>query len=327
MINEKLTITESGLYYQEELLEQTYESAMQLHSEILASGQAAAYSLVQMCTKLKMMRDQKLYVQLGHETFDDYCEERAGIKARQAYTYIQLLERLPKDFLQSNASLGVTKLSLLAQLPPHELEGFTEVNDVNEISTRRLEELIAENKRLTEQLSLFQNAQESECPSDEPPEDSERVKELEAQLEKLQVMKKEADRKFKEYKTNEESRISAQVEAQVAEKASAAAAEKIAEEKTKIESTVKQEYEFRIASLTKEMNTASERAAELEKKLKLVDSTTAQFQIYFTAVQEDFNSMFTLIQSSADEDVKKKLVNAIGGLLYAMQQRVADKNE
>lgn len=107
-------------------------------------------------------------------------------------------------------------------------------------------------------------------------------------------------------------------------KASAAAEEKIAEEKAKIESAVKEEYEIKLASLTKEMNITSERAAELEKQLKLADSTTAQFQIYFTAVQEDFNSMFTLIQS-ADEEVKKKLVNAIRGLLYAMQQRVVDK--
>lgn len=323
-MNENLTITGTGKYYQEELLEQTYESALQLHSEIVASGQAAAYSLVQMCTKLKMMRDQKLYLQLGHETFDAYCEDRAGIKARQAYTYIQLLERLPKDFLQSNASLGVTKLSLLAQLPAHELEEFTEVNDINEISTRRLEELIAENKRLTEQLSLFQNAQDAECPpEDESPEDSERVKELEAQVAELKDKKKEADRKFKEYKTNEESRIAAQVEAQVAEKASAAAAEKIAEEKAKIESAVKQEYEFKIASLTKEMNTASERAVELEKQLKLADSTTAQFQIYFTAVQEDFNKMFTVL-SSADEEVKVKLTKATLGLIAAMQQKVGD---
>lgn len=71
----------------------TYETALELHEAIMHSAQAAALSLMEMCRGLKKMRDTRLYESLGHSSFDDYCEKMAGIRARQAYTYIAVYER------------------------------------------------------------------------------------------------------------------------------------------------------------------------------------------------------------------------------------------
>lgn len=48
-----------------------------------------------------------------------------GIKQRQAYNYIQVVESLPARLIEENAAAGVTKLALLAKLNPEEREDLT----------------------------------------------------------------------------------------------------------------------------------------------------------------------------------------------------------
>ena len=80
-----------------------YNEAVELHSKIMANAELAAGALLEMCQGLKEMRDKELYKALQMETFDEYCESKVGIKARQAYTYISTYERLGSSVLQSNA--------------------------------------------------------------------------------------------------------------------------------------------------------------------------------------------------------------------------------
>ena len=68
---------------------------------------------------------------------------------------------------------------------------------------------------------------------------------------------------------------------------------------------------------------AEARAEELERRLKLADSSTAVFQVYFTAVQEDCNRMMGLIKKAEPEQAEKfrkamtALLGSVGNLLNA----------
>lgn len=92
------------------------DEAAKLHAQIMANGQVAASALLEFCKGLKRMRDEKLYTELGFGTFEDYTEKLAGIKSRMAYHYISCYENLGTTFLQSNAQLGITKLTVLSKL-------------------------------------------------------------------------------------------------------------------------------------------------------------------------------------------------------------------
>lgn len=129
--------------------------ALKLHNEIITSGEMACYYLSELGMKLKDMRDKKLYTALGHDSFEEYVVKMIGIKVRQAYTYISTYEKLGNTFLQSNAQLGITKLSLLTEVPDIERADFVEDNDLEHMSTREIKELIAKSKEQSEQISFL----------------------------------------------------------------------------------------------------------------------------------------------------------------------------
>lgn len=134
-----------------------YRQATELHSKIMANAEIAAGALLEMCQGLKQMRDTKLYLQLNMPTFDAYCEDKVGIKARQAYTYISTYEKLGSTVLQSNANLGITKLELIAQLPAPDRAAELAEGTFEGMSVKEIKELVRKNKEQAEQLELLSN--------------------------------------------------------------------------------------------------------------------------------------------------------------------------
>lgn len=132
-----------------------YRQATELHSKIMANAEIAAGALLEMCQGLKQMRDTKLYLQLNIPTFDAYCEDKVGIKARQAYTYISTYEKLGSTVLQSNANLGITKLELIAQLPAPDRAAELAEGTFEGMSVKEIKELVRKNKEQAEQLELL----------------------------------------------------------------------------------------------------------------------------------------------------------------------------
>lgn len=129
--------------------------AIGLHYEIMAAAQAAANSLLALGRKLKQMRDTGSYKRLGFETFADYTEQAVGIRQRQAYNYISVVENVPARLVEENAAAGVTKLALLAKLGPadqREVAG----QDLAHITVTELKQIIEEKNGMAEQLSLLQ---------------------------------------------------------------------------------------------------------------------------------------------------------------------------
>ena len=134
--------------------------ALALHHRIMADISVMAHSLAQMCKDLKQMRDSQLYTQMGYTDFESYTEQAIGIKRRQAYTYISIAEKLPEDFVQNTAQLGVQKLALLATVTEEQREQLAQTVDFEDTTVK---ELKAEIDRLK---GKYENAVKSAEASD-----------------------------------------------------------------------------------------------------------------------------------------------------------------
>ena len=129
----------------EMILSEQYKTAAELNQKIIFAAQMAQQNLFDMCRMLKQMRDDKLYKELGYQNFEDYCEQEVGMKRRNAYNYISIIEKT--ENVQSIAHFGMTKLSLLASLSEPEQEEIQQTVDLEDISVRKLKEEIARLKK------------------------------------------------------------------------------------------------------------------------------------------------------------------------------------
>ena len=136
--------------------------AIQITERIRANGRTAVNAVCAIGEDLRTMKIDNLYTELGYETFDDYAEKEFDLKHRQAYQYISVYEKLGKEFVQSNAQLGITKLALLAAANPEDRAEVMESEDIAKITTRELEELLDKYKQQGEQLSLLQEESKAE---------------------------------------------------------------------------------------------------------------------------------------------------------------------
>ena len=162
------------------------EKANIIHARIMANGQVLQSTLLEICRDLKTMRDERLYLQLGFETFEEYAEKKVGIKQRQAYSYISTYEKLGPKYLEENSSLGITKLELISQIDSYEREELIAEENVESLSVRELKEKVDEYKKQNEQLT-FQLEELSQSPKEVIPDEtvSKENEELKAKIEEL----------------------------------------------------------------------------------------------------------------------------------------------
>jgi len=156
--------------------------AIQITERIRANGRTAVNAVCAIGEDLRTMKIDGLYTELGYEDFESYAEKEFDLKRRQAYQYISVYEKLGKEFVQSNAQLGITKLALLATANPEDRAEVMASEDVGKITTRELEELLDKYKQQGEQLSLLQ----------------EKNTELEAKVEELESAPKDVETVTKE---------------------------------------------------------------------------------------------------------------------------------
>lgn len=123
-----------------------YIKAVELDRRIKTSAQLAQQSLYDMCMGFKEMRDSRLYKELGYSEFNDYCKSETGFSDRQVYNYISIVEKLPKELVNSSSLIGVKKLTLLTKLSEDERSELTENTDLENTSVRELEEKVKQLK-------------------------------------------------------------------------------------------------------------------------------------------------------------------------------------
>lgn len=291
-----------------------YSEALRLHQEIMTNGAIAAQALWELCRCLKRMRDEKLYTSLGYSEFEDYCEEKANIKKRQAYNYIKTYEDLGPGFVQSNAQFGITKLELLTHVPALDRAEFVENNDISDMSVsdlkKKIEELEQENYMKGEQLSLLQ--EQAVSTENEETEYKQQIAALTAEIAELKEqadkpsqdidkLKKELKAKAKEA---QDKAVRAAIDKErkaIAEQHKAEIEEATADLKNQVEG-----YKKKLELQQENTTEAMQKAADLEKKLK--DSRTdndTKFSVLFELLQESLEGIFNVLDEIGPDKQKK----------------------
>lgn len=319
------------------------EQAKELHKNIVYNYRMAAHHLVDAARYLKEMRDTKAYLSLGMESFEDYTEKMAGIKARQAYTYISTLERLGQPTMEEHAAIGITKLSLLAEITPMERDEFAAENDLAGMTVKEIEALVAENTRRGEQITLFEEERTEAKAKLEEREDTiadllQEIEQLKRQAvaepvavtatvepdpavlrQKEREIREKAKKDFEKKMEAERAKLQKEVAAAKKTVEQAEADKAVAEERIRREMT--DAYEEQIKALR------ADKAAAEAKATASHDEVVQKFAFHFEAVQREFESMMALVGQAADSDTANRLTGAALKLVRQMERRFGGGEE
>lgn len=321
--------------------------AVGLHYEIVAAAQAAASSLLALGRKLKQMRDTGGYKRLGFETFADYTEQAVGIRQRQAYNYISVVENVPARLVEENAAAGVTKLALLGRMAPadqREVAG----QDLANITVAELKKLVEERNGLSEQLSMIQDTARPAAEAESYEVDMEALraqaleqaraevkeqhaqamrKALQEQGEKLAADRKAAEAHAAEQAKKEAERKARKQVAQAKAEAAQAAEKKLAEEREAARRDQEEKDKADLEAARQEAAEARAQAEETARKLQLTASEESiRFAMLFEQLQGAAGAMMDLVDDLTAAGRAKesdKLRTALTGALQALAEQVA----
>lgn len=279
--------------------------AIQITERIRANGRTAVNAVCAIGKDLRTMKIDNLYTELGYTDFETYAEKEFDLRRRQAYQYISVFERLGEEFVQSNAQLGITKLSLLAMANPEDRAEVMETEDVKGMTTRQLEELLDKYKQQGEQLSMLQ--EEKEELSKEKTDNSRMIHALKQKIKELEERNTELENSPKEVavqevqvpdKKTEKELKDTKKELKEREKELREAEERIKklEDMSSIEaSAVKAEYEGKILELQKKLQTAEKPAENSDK---------SNFKAMLASAYKELTGLIEYISTSEPEDRK-----------------------
>jgi len=268
------------------------QEAAAMHFEIVQAAKTAVNSLLDLGRKLKSMRDSGRYKDLGFSSFAEYTEAAVGIKQRQAYNYITVVESLPARLIEENAAAGVTKLALLSKLNPEDREDLTGDTLAN-ITVAELKKLVEERDAMAQQLNLFQQEEQVEP-----------VAEVEAEPIDADAIRRQAIEETRQQMAAEFAEERAKLEAAHAAeineatlKAEKAAAAEVRKAKADAKQKAQAETEKQVAQARREA--AQEAAAQQEAKDR---AALAQAQQAEAEARERAEAMAKQLAASSDED-------------------------
>lgn len=322
--------------YQNVPEERRKTAAEELHERVCSDAQRAASAMLDFCRSLKTMRDTKLYAEIGCATFDEYVEQKVGLKRRQAYNYIQTYERLGSTVLQSNAQLGITKLKLLCEISAPDIPSFLEDNDLAGMTVAQIKAAIAERDSQAEQISLL--TEQVQTLESRPVE----VAVAEPDEETLQRFREEAESAWKEERRRAEQET-AKLKTQLAavkeklerekakrkkdiEKANETAKAQVESARKEAEASAKAAVQAQIEQAEEQKRQAVEEAKALEKKLaSAADGDLVTANLHIEAIKEAGRKLSACIQKIAAGDAEKGQKVAKAAKLLIM--RVAEELE
>lgn len=305
--------------------------AVGLHYEIVAAAQAAANSLLTLGHKLKQMRDTGGYKRLGFETFADYTEQAVGIRQRQAYNYISVVENVPARLVEENAAAGVTKLALLGRMAPadqREVAG----QDLANITVAELKKLVEERNGLSEQLSMLQDTTRpaAEAESTEVDMDALRAQALEqARAEVAAEHRKELAEQSRRLQQEHLEEMDRQIHKVAADQQDALECRMREYRQTadrEVEEKVRQVKAEALDKIKKAKAEAAQ-AEETARKLQLTASEESiRFALLFEQLQGAAGAMMDLVDAltaAGRAEEASKLRTALAGALQALMEQTA----
>ena len=159
--------------------------AYNVHAQIVLGAQMVENGLYQMAKGFKIMRDDKLYKELGYKSFEEYCEKGTCMTKQHVYRYIKIIEKIPDGKIRNIdvTNLGSTKLQLLASLTEEQREELTSANGGSPLESITVKELKAQIEHMNgihnddvKEIVKFKNMVEAE---------HEKVIQLEEQVKEL----------------------------------------------------------------------------------------------------------------------------------------------
>lgn len=237
---------------------------------------------------------------LDHGQWGPWLEREVNFSQSSAQNYMKIYERYGSEQIslfgeaktETLGNLPYTKALKLLAVPEDEVEIFIEEHDVEHMSTRELEQAIRERDEARQALSDAKEQVRAELEA--------------ANAAEIEKYRKKLDKAEKKASAAENKAQNLQIQVNKAsEDAQTKAREEVKKELEEATSAVKS------AEMAKA--DAEARAADLERKLKLADSDTAVFQVYFRQVQDDCNRMIGIILKSQPDQAEKykKAVTAL----------------
>lgn len=296
---------------------------------------------------------------LPHGEFMSWCTENFGYSKSQTNNFMRLYEAYGSEQnsmfgaelnRQTFGTLNYSKaLALLALPSAEEREAFIEENNVDEMTTRELQQAIREKQEAERKLG--DEKKQREQAEDLLKTQDQMLVEARAQIEELAKLNKELENRPHEVAVetvrDEEAIAAAAKEAR--EKAEAAAEKQSKDYEKQIDDIMKKlkNAEKERDKLKKQAETAGGAAdqkiaeaeaeaarirAELEeaqKKLKASSADVAKFGVWFTQVQNDFNRMMEVLREVRERDPEtgEKLKTGAVTLLKNLLERMAPEAE
>lgn len=291
-----------------------------LHERICYNAKKSAEHWVEMASAIREMRDSKRYKAAGFEDFADYTVNALGIKERQAYNYISVIEKLPEEFIRAHATIGVTKLALLTSVNEEEREEILEKIDIDTAKTSEInaevKAAIEERDKATQQLALVLE-EKADLEKESAAFQSEYfdlIKEqagIRADQKRLKEENEELREKLAE-KESVEPTVIYQPDPEQAKKLDKAEEEKhVLEDEIAIKDKALEEERAAKAAMEKEMETLRKRLEQAETKktepakVEIKGDAVVVFKVKFETFQDLLDEMSALIGDMDDVSATK----------------------
>lgn len=289
---------------------------------------------------------------LPHGEFMSWCTENFGYSKSQTNNFMRLYEAYGSEQnsmfgaelnRQTFGTLNYSKaLALLALPSAEEREAFIEENNVDEMTTRELQQAIKDKQEAERKLG-DEKKQREQAEGLLKTQDQQ-LADAKAQIAELAKLNKELENRPHEVAVetvrDEEAIAAAAKEAK--EKAEAAAKKKIAAlekqlnkaenewaEAVKKAETAGQDTDAKIAAAEAEAARIRTELEEAQKKLKASSADVAKFGVWFTQVQNDFNRMMEALRevNERDPETGEKLKRGAVTLLRNQVARLEPEEE
>lgn len=291
-----------------------------LHERICYNARQSAQHLIEMAGGIREMRDTKRYKAAGFESFGDYTVNALGIKERQAYNYISVIEKLPDEFIRAHSTIGVTKLALLTSVNEEEREEILKKIDLDSAKKTEInaavKAAIEERDKAKQQLAiaLEEKADLEKENAEYQAEYSDLIKEqkgIRADQKRLQEENEELRDKLAE-KENTEPTVIYQPDPEQAKKLDKAEEEKhvLEDEIANKDKALEEERAAKVA-IEKEMETLRKRLELAEKtkaepaKVEIKGDAVVVFKVKFETFQDLLDEMCELIGEMDDVSATK----------------------
>lgn len=276
---------------------------------------------------------------VSHGEWGKYLEERVNYSQSTANNYMKLYQEYgdnQESFFDSFANsqafgnLTYTQAIAMLALPKEERQAFAEENNVEDMSTRQLEQAIRErNEERAARERAEARIAEQEAAAEMAKENENILRDLHAKAkgeanaanEKVEKLRKQLEKAKADEKATKEALTKAQENPEIPESMMESLRQQVAADAAK-QATEDLQKQLDAANKAKE---AAERNAEqaeqklvaAQKQLQLSSPDAAVFAALFKQVQQDFESMQEALQKvqQADPDTGEKLRKAARTLL------------